>query len=56
MIRRRLIDNLDTALTLGLVAACGALWLAIGWWTLALVPAYCAGALAMGAYAKVPWR
>jgi hypothetical protein len=53
VIRHRLVDNLDTMLSCALVAACGGLYFAIGWWTLALVPAYCAGALAMGAYARM---
>lgn len=56
MIRRRLIDHLDTVLGLALVAACFALYFTIGWWTLVLIPAYSAGAIAMATYAKIPWR
>lgn len=56
MIRARVVDHLDGVFAVVLIVACFALYFAIGWWTLVLLPTYCAGALAMGAYAKVPWR
>lgn len=48
--------RLDTVLHLAMIAATFALYFVIGWWTLALPLNYCAGALAMGVYAKVPLR
>jgi hypothetical protein len=53
---RRLLLSLDVVFSFILVGGAFAFYFVVGWWTLVLVPTYMLGALAMGVYARVPFR